>query len=77
MVGVGAAFDFLSGGKRQAPRWVQRASLEWLYRLLQEPRRLARRYLVYNPLFVLMVAAQWIGQARGKIRRSEENDPQV
>ncbi len=77
MVGVGAAFDFLSGDKRQAPRWVQRAGLEWLYRLLQEPRRLARRYLLYNPLFVLMVAAQWIGRAWGRAKRSEENDPQV
>lgn len=52
LVGVGAAFDMLAGVKRQAPRWMQRSGLEWLFRLAQEPRRLARRYLVYNPLFV-------------------------
>jgi N-acetylglucosaminyldiphosphoundecaprenol N-acetyl-beta-D-mannosaminyltransferase len=51
-IGVGAAFDMLSGVRSQAPRWMQRSGLEWLFRLAQEPRRLARRYLVYNPLFV-------------------------
>jgi N-acetylglucosaminyldiphosphoundecaprenol N-acetyl-beta-D-mannosaminyltransferase len=58
LIGVGAAFDFLSGQKQQAPRWMMRHSLEWLYRLLQEPRRLWRRYLVYNPLFVVLVLLQ-------------------
>ncbi|MEZ4670966.1 MAG: WecB/TagA/CpsF family glycosyltransferase [Anaerolineae bacterium] len=52
LIGVGAAFDMLAGVKGQAPRWMQRSGLEWLFRLLQEPRRLARRYLVYNPLFI-------------------------
>ncbi len=61
MVGVGAAFDFHSGRVRQAPRWVQRSGLEWLYRLATEPRRLARRYLVNNPLFVARLALQWLG----------------
>jgi N-acetylglucosaminyldiphosphoundecaprenol N-acetyl-beta-D-mannosaminyltransferase len=52
---VGAAFDFLAGTKRRAPRWVRRAGLEWLHRLVSEPRRLLRRYLVGNTRFVLGV----------------------
>lgn len=53
LVGVGAAFDFHAGLVPQAPAWVQTAGLEWAYRLAREPRRLWRRYLRYNPLFVL------------------------
>ncbi len=60
MVGVGAAFDFLSGRKKQAPHWMQRAGLEWLFRLGSEPRRLWRRYLKY-PQFALLVMAQLLG----------------
>jgi N-acetylglucosaminyldiphosphoundecaprenol N-acetyl-beta-D-mannosaminyltransferase len=52
VVGVGAAFDFHAGTKPQAPRWIQRAGLEWLFRLLTEPRRLWRRYLVGNTVFL-------------------------
>jgi N-acetylglucosaminyldiphosphoundecaprenol N-acetyl-beta-D-mannosaminyltransferase len=52
LVGVGAAFDFHAGLKKQAPRWVQRSGLEWFFRLGTEPRRLWRRYLVNNPAFV-------------------------
>jgi N-acetylglucosaminyldiphosphoundecaprenol N-acetyl-beta-D-mannosaminyltransferase len=59
MIGVGAAFDILAGRKRQAPRWMQRSGLEWLFRLAQEPRRLWKRYLVNNPLFVLRILAQF------------------
>jgi N-acetylglucosaminyldiphosphoundecaprenol N-acetyl-beta-D-mannosaminyltransferase len=51
LLGVGAVFDFASGTKRRAPRWMQRAGLEWLYRLASEPRRLWRRYLVTNVSF--------------------------
>ncbi len=61
LVGVGAAFDMHSQKVRQAPAWMQRAGLEWLFRLLQEPRRLWRRYLVGNPLFVWKVAGQKLG----------------
>jgi N-acetylglucosaminyldiphosphoundecaprenol N-acetyl-beta-D-mannosaminyltransferase len=61
MVGVGAAFDFLSGRVPQAPRWMQRSGLEWFYRLCSEPRRLARRYCRNNPLFVLRFLAQLTG----------------
>jgi N-acetylglucosaminyldiphosphoundecaprenol N-acetyl-beta-D-mannosaminyltransferase len=53
MVGVGAAFDYHAGTLRRAPRWMQRAGLEWLHRLCTEPRRLWRRYLITNSLFVL------------------------
>jgi N-acetylglucosaminyldiphosphoundecaprenol N-acetyl-beta-D-mannosaminyltransferase len=61
MVGVGAAFDFHSGRIPQAPRWMQRSGLEWFYRLCQEPRRLAKRYLRNNPLFALKVIGQLCG----------------
>jgi N-acetylglucosaminyldiphosphoundecaprenol N-acetyl-beta-D-mannosaminyltransferase len=53
LIGVGAAFDFHAGLKRQAPRWVQRSGFEWLFRLSQEPRRLWRRYSSNNTRFVL------------------------
>jgi len=52
MVGVGAAFDFHSGRMSQAPRWMQRSGLEWLFRLASEPRRLWKRYLSNNPRFL-------------------------
>src|SRR5690348_11180627 len=52
LVGVGAAFDFHAGRVRQAPRWMQRSGLEWLFRLGCEPRRLWKRYFKNNPLFV-------------------------
>ena len=58
MVGVGAAFDFLAGHKAQAPDWLQRAGLEWLFRLVHEPGRLWRRYLVHNPRFVVLALRQ-------------------
>lgn len=45
-IGVGALFDFMSGGVQRAPHWVQRIRMEWLFRLLQEPRRLAKRYSI-------------------------------
>jgi len=51
LIGVGAAFDFHAGDVRRAPLWMQRATLEWLHRLLSEPRRLWRRYLVLAPAF--------------------------
>ena len=54
-VAVGAAFDFIAGVKKQAPAWMQRAGLEWLFRLVTEPRRLARRYLVYNWKFLSLL----------------------
>jgi N-acetylglucosaminyldiphosphoundecaprenol N-acetyl-beta-D-mannosaminyltransferase len=61
LVGVGAAFDFLSGRSPQAPVWMQEHGLEWLYRLLHEPRRLWRRYLICGPKFVWNVALELAG----------------
>jgi len=61
MIGVGAAFDFQSGRVRQAPRWMQRSGLEWIYRLGCEPRRLAKRYFRNNPLFALKYFSQLTG----------------
>jgi N-acetylglucosaminyldiphosphoundecaprenol N-acetyl-beta-D-mannosaminyltransferase len=58
MVGVGAAFDFYAGTKSQAPVWMQRRGLEWLFRLLQEPRRLSKRYLYHNPRFLVLALYQ-------------------
>lgn len=66
LVGVGAAFDFLSGTVAQAPSWMQRAGLEWLFRLTREPKRLWRRYARYNPRFVVGFAREWWGLKRGR-----------
>lgn len=58
LLGVGAAFDFHTGRKPQAPYWMQRSGLEWVFRLSTEPRRLWKRYLVNNPAFVASVMMQ-------------------
>lgn len=60
MVGVGAAFDFHAGRVKQAPEWIQRAGLEWLFRLAAEPRRLWKRYILITPRFLPLWALQWI-----------------
>ncbi len=65
MIAVGAAFNFIIGRVPQAPAWMQRNGLEWSYRLLQEPRRLWHRYLVYNPQFVMKVLAREVGKRWG------------
>jgi N-acetylglucosaminyldiphosphoundecaprenol N-acetyl-beta-D-mannosaminyltransferase len=67
LIGVGAAFDFHAGFKRQAPRWMQRNGLEWFFRLLSEPRRLWRRYLVNIPLFGWYLVLEGLG-LRGRPR---------
>jgi len=61
LLGVGAAFDFLSGEKPQAPIWMQRSGVEWLFRLMTEPRRLAHRYLVDNSIFIARAFQQVAG----------------
>jgi N-acetylglucosaminyldiphosphoundecaprenol N-acetyl-beta-D-mannosaminyltransferase len=63
MIGVGAAFDFLAGVKRQAPRWMQRSGLEWLFRLSSEPRRLWRRYAFIVPGFAILATGQLMARA--------------
>jgi N-acetylglucosaminyldiphosphoundecaprenol N-acetyl-beta-D-mannosaminyltransferase len=64
LIGVGAAFDFHTGRIPQAPAWMQQIGLEWLFRLWQEPKRLWYRYLVYNPLFIILVLLQSIGRRK-------------
>ena len=64
MLGVGAAFDVHARAVRRAPPWMQRSGLEWLFRLLSEPRRLWRRYLVLPPKFVVLVVLQLLGLRR-------------
>src|ERR1035437_3090036 len=67
LLAVGAAFDFHSGRRRRAPRWMQRTGTEWLYRLLMEPRRLASRYTVVNARFLWLVFKEGV---RGPRRRA-------
>ena len=64
MVGVGAAFDLLSGNLSEAPDWMKRSGLQWLYRLVKEPKRLWRRYLKNNPHFVVLAGLQLLGLRR-------------
>jgi N-acetylglucosaminyldiphosphoundecaprenol N-acetyl-beta-D-mannosaminyltransferase len=71
LVGVGAAFDFHAGLVSQAPAWMQRNGLEWVYRLSREPRRLWRRYLRYNPLFVAGFARQYVRYRRDRRSRPD------
>jgi N-acetylglucosaminyldiphosphoundecaprenol N-acetyl-beta-D-mannosaminyltransferase len=65
--GVGAAFDFHAGRARQAPVWMQKNGMEWLFRLGCEPRRLWKRYLKNNPLFVWRALLQFSGLRHYKI----------
>jgi N-acetylglucosaminyldiphosphoundecaprenol N-acetyl-beta-D-mannosaminyltransferase len=69
LVGVGAVFDWVGGGLKQAPEWMQGGGLEWLYRMYREPRRLWRRYLWNNPAYLALLASQLV---RRKVRRSFE-----
>lgn len=62
MLGVGAAFDFIAGNKKHAPNWMQTCGLEWFYRLLDEPKRLWRRYLYTNPKFIGLFVLQLLGK---------------
>lgn len=69
LAGVGAAFDFHAGLVRQAPPWMQRAGLEWAYRLTREPKRLWRRYARHNPRFIAAFAAQYARHLGDRARR--------
>jgi N-acetylglucosaminyldiphosphoundecaprenol N-acetyl-beta-D-mannosaminyltransferase len=71
MVGVGAAFDFHTGRIRDCPGWIKRAGLQWLHRLIQDPKRLWRRYLTNNPAFVWHITRQIVTHVRvGRDTRS-------
>ena len=64
MVGIGAAFDFFAGRKRHAPRWMQKAGIEWMFRLGSDPGRLWKRYLKHNPRFVWFLARELAGKGK-------------
>ncbi len=64
MIGIGAGFDYLAGKTKHAPEWMKNYSLEWLYRLVQEPKRLWKRYLVTNSLFIALIIAEFLGIKR-------------
>jgi N-acetylglucosaminyldiphosphoundecaprenol N-acetyl-beta-D-mannosaminyltransferase len=68
MLGIGASLDFIAGNVRRAPRWMSQHGLEWCYRLLQEPRRLWRRYLLRDPKFFRIVWRCWREQRRERER---------
>jgi N-acetylglucosaminyldiphosphoundecaprenol N-acetyl-beta-D-mannosaminyltransferase len=61
LFGIGAGFDYLAGNTKHAPAWMKNASLEWVYRLTQEPRRLWKRYLITIPQFILFASLELIG----------------
>lgn len=75
MLGIGAALDFYIGNKREAPRFMQRAGLEWVIRLLSEPRRLWRRYAWHNPRFIYLFFRQWVTSRR--FIASDKKDPNL
>jgi len=62
MVGIGAVFDFVAGNKKHAPKWMQLIGLEWLFRLMAEPKRLWRRYVYTNPKFLWCFFMQCMGK---------------
>jgi N-acetylglucosaminyldiphosphoundecaprenol N-acetyl-beta-D-mannosaminyltransferase len=68
-LGVGGAFDIVAGKTKHAPKWISQLGLEWFFRFVQEPRRLWRRYLTTNSLFLLLLAKEWL-------RKSTREDPQ-
>lgn len=73
VVAVGAAFDFHAGLKRQAPPWMQKRGLEWLFRLTEEPKRLWRRYLLLNPDFAFRILVQRLAPGRSIQQRPPAN----
>jgi N-acetylglucosaminyldiphosphoundecaprenol N-acetyl-beta-D-mannosaminyltransferase len=73
MIGVGAAFLFHTGAIQDSPDWVKRAGLQWLHRLLQEPSRLWKRYLLNNPLFIVYAFLQIIGWKRYTLESKQQH----
>jgi N-acetylglucosaminyldiphosphoundecaprenol N-acetyl-beta-D-mannosaminyltransferase len=78
MIGVGAAVDFHTGRVRQAPRWMQAAGLEWVFRLMMDPRRLWKRYAKHNPRFVGLFLLQLLGlRWFGRVGEEHPNPPRA
>jgi N-acetylglucosaminyldiphosphoundecaprenol N-acetyl-beta-D-mannosaminyltransferase len=73
MIGVGAAFLFHTGAIQDSPNWVKRAGLQWLHRLLQEPSRLWKRYLLNNPRFIFCVLLQFVGLKHYPLKTASEH----
>lgn len=72
MLGVGASFDFYAGNIKESPQWMGNLGLEWLFRLIQEPKRLWRRYLILNPRFMWLASLQILGLKKfGKSTNAE------
>ncbi len=78
MIGVGSSFDLLVGRTPAAPGWMKRSGLQWVFRLFHEPRRLWRRYLIFNPLFVWNFTWQLLGRRRidSSPAESSSGDPE-
>lgn len=72
-LGVGAAFDFITANKKDAPQWMQKMGLEWLFRLLSEPRRLWKRYLKHNPRFIWYFLQQLMGRNFSEEKNKRHN----
>jgi N-acetylglucosaminyldiphosphoundecaprenol N-acetyl-beta-D-mannosaminyltransferase len=66
LLGVGGAFPVIAGTQKRCPKWMRDYSLEWLYRLLQEPRRLFKRYFVTNSIFIFLIFKQWFSKSLSK-----------
>ncbi len=75
ILAVGAAFDYHAGLVSEPPSWVQRAGLQWLYRLVQQPTRLWRRYLLLNPHYLILLFLQFFGLWRAKILPNAQDSP--
>ncbi len=73
LLAVGAAFDFHAGLAKEPPKWVQRAGLQWLQRLVGNPRRLWRRYLILNPRYVVRVVGQKLGRSTSTVGETPEH----
>ena len=71
--GVGGSFDILGGITRRAPGWMQRTGLEWFYRLCQEPRRMWKRYLITNTIFIGLVFKEYFRMRFGRVEKSNSN----
>jgi N-acetylglucosaminyldiphosphoundecaprenol N-acetyl-beta-D-mannosaminyltransferase len=74
-MGIGATIDFEAGNLLRAPHWTQKVGLEWLYRLLSEPRRLWRRYLINDPPFFWLILKQRLGLYRSPFQKTPINAP--
>ena len=71
-IAVGAAFEYHAGHREEPPMWIQRSGLQWLHRLLGDPKRLWKRYATTNPRFVAGVARQRLG---GRVKAADPADP--